>query len=135
MPPVPHRSRKPPARRPGPANLLVSPLAFWLGVAVIALLTVVSFEVGYLLGKPRRARPESAPEVAAAPATPTPAPTPPPKKTAPTPKPSAEPAPSAPTPPGKKPRQESPPAPGAKPEPQPKPADPPRPPPKFTFAA
>src|SRR5438034_9863026 len=95
MPPAPNRSRKQPARpatrphSPNPANLYVSPGAFWAGVVVIALLTIVSFEVGYLLGKPRgeKPRPESRPEVAAAP---TPEPKPQPKKSSPAAKPPDE---------------------------------------------
>lgn len=120
MPPVPHRTR-----HPGPANLHVSARAFWLGVAAIALLTVVSFEVGYLLGKPRgdRRRPDPTPETASA--TPAPEPSPQPKKTAPK-------GPAAGTPsetPAKPPR------PAPTPAAAPKSAAPAPPPPKFTFAA
>ena len=77
---APNRSRKQPARpatrphTPNPANLYVSPRGLWLGVLVIGLLTIVSFEVGYMLGKPRGERPgpESRSEVAAAPTPPPP---------------------------------------------------------------
>ena len=128
MPPVPHHTRRHPAR---PANLHVSPRAFWLGVAAIALLTVISFEVGYLLGKPRRdaARPGPQPEVAAT--TLAPETTPPPKKAAPK---APASTPSEPPPPAKPLRQDTKPAPPPKPEPTPKPAAP-VPPPEFTFAA
>src|SRR5581483_6692514 len=123
MPPAPDRSRTQPARpaprppAPNPANLYVSPGALWAGVAVIALLTIVSFEVGYLLGKPRGERPR--PEVAAAPpATPEPKP-----KAAPAAKPPGEPAPSSSKPAAKPQRQDAAAAPKS------------GPPPKFTFAA
>lgn len=140
MRPVPHRSNKQSARpatrphAPNPANLYVSPRALWLGVLVITLLTIISFETGYLLGKPRRekSRPQSPPEVVAAPTSPTPEPKPPAKgPSAPAAKPATEPAPSAPKPSAKQPRQETTPAVVAKREP-PKPTDPP---PKITFAA
>jgi hypothetical protein len=143
MPPAPNRSRKQPARpatrphAPNPANLYVSPRGLWLGVLVIGLLTIVSFEVGYLLGKPRgeRRRDEPRPEVAAAPAQPTPAPKPPAKDApAPAAKSPAEPAPSAPKPPAKPPRPETTPAVVPRPEPPPKSAGP-APTPRLTFAA
>src|SRR3954464_3795529 len=76
MPPTPDRRRPPPgpARRPpAPAPLdlpnedgggvAVSKVGIWLGVLGLGLLLIVSFEVGFRLGRPKAKKDQ--PEVAA----------------------------------------------------------------------
>jgi protein TonB len=118
MPPAPDRSRSRPA---DPVDLHLSPLAFWLGVVVIGLLTIGAFEAGYHLGKVRAAGRRSEPRTEAA-ADPKPRAKDP---AAPAPKPPTESIPTPPQPVSATSRER---------EPAPKPADP-LPPPKVTFAS